>query len=85
MSDQPDSEQKQNMKEHEDQPRVTIFTVVGSIFASWFGVQSNKNRERDFTHGKASTFIFAGLVFFVLFILFVIGIVQLVMHFAAPS
>jgi Na+-transporting methylmalonyl-CoA/oxaloacetate decarboxylase gamma subunit len=48
-------------------------------------VQSNKNRERDFTHGKASTFIFAGLAFVFLFILFVIGIVKVVMHFAVPS
>jgi hypothetical protein len=85
MSDQPDSEQKQGMKERVDQPKVTILTVVGSIFASWFGVQSNKNRERDFTHGKASTFIFAGLVFVFLFILFVTAIVKVVMHFAVPS
>ncbi len=85
MSEQTDSEQKKGTSVNEDQPRVTILTVIGSIFASWFGVQSNKNRERDFTHGKASTFIFAGIIFVILFILFVIGIVQLVMHFAAPS
>ena len=33
--------------------KVTVFTIVGSLFAGWFGVQNNKNRERDFTHGKA--------------------------------
>lgn len=85
MSEQPDSEQKEGTSVNKDQPRVTILTIIGSIFAGWFGVQSNKNRERDFTHGKASTFIFAGIIFVILFILFVIGIVQLVMHFAAPS
>jgi hypothetical protein len=85
MSDNLDSEQKEDASVNEDQPRVTILTVIGSIFASWFGVQSNKNRERDFTYGKASTFVFAGIIFVILFILFVIGIVQLVMHFAAPT
>jgi hypothetical protein len=84
MSSNPESEH--NRKEGGDTPpKVTIMTVIGSIFASWFGVQSHKNRERDFTHGKASTFIFAGIIFVILFIGFVIGIVQVVMHFAAPS
>jgi hypothetical protein len=85
MSENLDSEQNTARKDEGDQPKVTILTIIGSILASWFGVQSNKNRERDFTHGKASTFIFAGIIFVFLFILFVIGIVQLVMHFAAPS
>jgi hypothetical protein len=84
MSNKPESEQKEGMKVKQDKPRVTIFTIIGSLFAGWFGVQSNKNRERDFTHGKASTFIFAGIVFVFLFIGFVVGIVQLVLHFAAP-
>ncbi len=59
--------------------KVTVFTIIASLFAGWFGVQNNKNRERDFTHGKASTFIYAGIIFLVLFVLGVWGIVQLVM------
>ena len=59
--------------------KVTVLTLIGSLFAGWFGVQSNANRERDFTHGKASTFIYAGIIFAALFVLFVWGIVQLVM------
>ena len=62
--------------------KVTVFTIVGSLFAGWFGVQNNKNRERDFTHGKASTFIYAGIIFLVLFVLGVWGVVQLVMSTA---
>jgi hypothetical protein len=68
MSNDPDKHSK-----------VTVLTIIGSLFAGWFGVQNNKNRERDFTHGKASTFIYAGIIFMVLFVLFVWGIVQLVM------
>ncbi|MGB5396987.1 MAG: DUF2970 domain-containing protein [Gammaproteobacteria bacterium] len=62
--------------------KVTVFTIIASLFAGWFGVQNNKNRERDFTHGKASTFIYAGIIFLVLFVLGVWGIVQLVMSTA---
>ena len=53
---------------------------MSSIFAAAFGVQSKKNRERDFEHGKFHHFIIGGIIFAVLFILMVIGIVKLVMH-----
>jgi len=33
-----------------------------SVGAAFFGVQSNKNRERDFTQGKLSHFIIAGII-----------------------
>ncbi len=61
---------------------VTLLTVIGSLFAGWFGVQSNANRERDFTHGKPSTFIYGGIIFAILFVLAVWGIVQLVLSAA---
>lgn len=67
------------------QKKLTIFQVIGSLFAGWFGVQSNANRERDFTHGKASTFIYGGIIFALLFILIVYGIVQLVLANAGYS
>jgi len=75
------SENKQNpqIDSEEKTPKVTVFTIIGSLFAGWVGVQNNKNRERDFTHGKFSTFIYAGIIFVVLFVLAVIGIVQLVL------
>jgi len=65
--------------------RVTLLTVIGSLFAGWFGVQSNANRERDFTYGKASTYIYGGIIFAVLFVLAVWGIVQLVLATAGSG
>lgn len=65
--------------------RVTLLTVIGSLFAGWFGVQSNANRERDFTHGKASTYIYGGIIFAILFVLMVWGIVQVVMATAGAK
>lgn len=42
--------------------------VIGSVLAAAFGVQSSKNRERDFKEGKFLTFIVAGIVFTALFV-----------------
>jgi hypothetical protein len=53
--------------------------VVGSVFAAGLGVQSSKNRERDFKQGRAGTFIIAGLLFTALFIGTVYTIVSLVL------
>ncbi|MFN2309803.1 MAG: DUF2970 domain-containing protein [Gammaproteobacteria bacterium] len=79
------TDDNQNSENNSDKKpaRVTLLTIIGSLYAGLFGVQSNKNRERDFTHGKLSTFIYAGIIFVVLFVIGVIGIVQLVMKFAA--
>ena len=53
--------------------------VVGSVLMAGLGVQSSKNRERDFEQGRAGTFIAAGLVFTLLFMGTVYTIVQVVL------
>ena len=52
-----------------------------SVGAAFFGVQSDKNREDDFAHGKFSHFLIAGIIAVILFISFLVTIVSLV----APS
>jgi len=47
----------------------TLLQTAASVLAAAFGVQSSKNRERDFRYGKASTFIVAGIIFTVLLVL----------------
>ena len=59
--------------------RLNPFQVVGSVFAAALGVQSSKNRERDFKQGRAGTFIAAGVIFTLLFIGTVLTIVNLVL------
>ncbi len=49
-------------KQTEDEQGLSVFQIFGSIFASFYGVQSSKNRERDFKRGKAKQFIAAGIV-----------------------
>jgi hypothetical protein len=53
--------------------------TLKSVGAAFFGVQSDKNRERDFTQGKFSHFIIAGLIAVVIFIGSLITIVSLVL------
>lgn len=56
--------------------------VIGSVFAAGLGVQSSKNRERDFKQGRVGVFITAGIVFTLLFIGIVVLVVQLVVSSA---
>ena len=52
-------------------PRQTLWQTIASVGAAFFGVQSSKNRERDFKHGKASHFIVVGLAATGVFVLVV--------------
>ena len=75
------------MGEHEtsgNSGRPKILQVVGSVLAAAFGVQSEKNRERDFAGGSAATFIVVGVIATVLFVLALYGLVKLVISSASP-
>lgn len=61
----------------------TFWQMVHSVLAAALGVQSNRNRERDFTHGKPVHFLLLGAVFTVLFVVILFLVVQLVLYLAA--
>ena len=56
--------------------------MLQSILAAAFGVQSGKNRARDFSRGKPSHFIALGLIFTALFVVVLFALVQLVLYLA---
>lgn len=56
----------------------SIKNTFKSVAAAFFGVQSNKNREQDFTHGKLSHFIIVGIIAVFAFIACLVIIVSLV-------
>lgn len=60
-----------------------LIQAFGSAFAAAFGVQSRRNRERDFTAGRARTFIVVGVTFTLGLILAIYLVVRLVLHKAA--
>lgn len=72
--DRPDDD-----REDEDQQSLTFLQLLGSALAAGFGVQSSRNRERDFSRGKPLHFIIIGIVLTALFVLAVIGVVNLVL------
>ena len=63
-------------------PGVTLPQVFGSILASFYGVQSSKNRKRDFESGKAGQFIAAGIVMTGVWYLSIYLVVSLVLKSA---
>lgn len=60
----------------------SFWQMLHSVLAAAFGVQSGKNRTRDFTHGKPSHFIALGIAFTLVFVLLLYALVQLVLHLA---
>ena len=82
MSDQNDkqnSDDRQANSDDKDSPvKVSLWAVTKSVFAAMFGVQSGKNRERDFTQGSARHFIIIGILATLLFIFTLVTIVSFV-------
>ncbi len=79
------SSEQQKPESHGSEPpaehrRLPLATVVRSIAAAAFGVQSSRNKERDFTHGNYRHFIIGGIVFTVIFVLTVALVVSLVLE-----
>ena len=70
---------KETQAENAAQHRLNPLQVVSSVLAASLGVQSSKNRERDFKQGRAGVFIAAGIIFTLLFIGTVLTVVQLVL------
>lgn len=69
------------MHEEDDKP-LTFREMLVSVFSAALGVQSGKNRARDFSRGKPSHFILLGLGFTAVFVLVILGVVKLVLYLA---
>ena len=65
-----------------EQRRPTLWQVFVSVTAAMFGVQSQRRREFDFSHGAFSDYAIVGVVLAVLFVVLITGVVQIVMHFS---
>ena len=64
----------------QDKPaEVTFFSLIQSVCAAFFGVQSDANRRRDFESGKFWHFVVAGLVFVLIFVGLIWGAVRLLL------
>lgn len=62
----------------EDQ-KPNFWQIVFSTLAAFLGVQSNKNRVRDFKYGNIYTYVVSGLIFTIIFIFCVVSVVKMVL------
>lgn len=58
---------------------VTFLTIILSVLASFIGIQTNANRERDFASGNLWYFVAAGIVFVLLLIGVLWGAVRILL------
>ena len=63
----------------DDQRSPSFWDTVKSVSAAFFGVQSGKNQERDFSKGNPWAFIWIGILFVSLFILSIYAVVRIVL------
>lgn len=71
------------MDQHDDDKRPLSWgELLQSILAAALGVQSGKNRTRDFSRGRPVQFIVLGLLFSLIFVLVILGLVRLVLYLA---
>jgi hypothetical protein len=76
MTDDTDNEQPT------EQP-LTLMQLIGSALAAASGVQSSKNRARDFSRGTPLQFVIVGVLFTAVFVLLLIGFVNLLLSYIA--
>ena len=63
-----------------DTQPLSFLEILGSTLAAALGVQSSKNRKRDFSRGRVLPFILMGIGFTIFFVLALSGIVSLVTY-----
>ena len=64
------------MSEQQPENKPGIGSVVMSTLAAAMGVQSSKNRERDFAKGNFKMYVVSGIIFTVLFIITVAAVAR---------
>lgn len=65
-------------KKERQEKKVGLLEIIKSVVAAMFGVQSDKNRQRDFNQTSMVPYLLVGLLFVVLFVVALIGLVSLI-------
>tara|TARA_A100001518_G_C1220048_1_gene63931 strand:+ start:285 stop:542 length:258 start_codon:yes stop_codon:yes gene_type:complete len=79
------STERLTMSDQDKDPQqapLTLREMLQSVLAAALGVQSAKNRSRDFSRGKPSHFILLGVLFTTLFVIVLLVTVKLILHLA---
>ena len=78
MSENRNTERAEQDAPPKNKP-MSAANVVGSVLSAAFGVQSSRNRERDFSQGSYRQFIIAGVIFTILFVTTLVVVVRMVL------
>jgi Protein of unknown function (DUF2970) len=64
------------MNKHSARDKLSPRQILFSIIAAAFGVQSRERLKRDFSTGRPTQFIFAGILFTVFFVVAIVVLVD---------
>lgn len=73
---------RSDRRDSDQQQAPSFLQTLQSVLAAFFGVQSSRNRVRDFKHGKPLHFLLIGLLATGLFVLVVVLAVKLALALA---
>ncbi|WP_232522280.1 DUF2970 domain-containing protein [Marinimicrobium alkaliphilum] len=68
--------------QREPHSKPSVGQIIFSTLAAAFGVQSNKNRERDFTGGNIYIYMAAGVIFTTVFVVLMVLLVRFILRSA---
>jgi hypothetical protein len=77
-SDDPKSNASSHGEDPNQAPTLTWSQILRSSLAAGLGVQSNRNRERDFADGSPRRFIVMGVVLTMLFIASLVTVIRII-------
>jgi Na+/melibiose symporter-like transporter len=66
----------------EEEETLALWEVFQGVIAMFIGVQSEKNRERQFKYGKLHQFIIVGIIITLIFFIHIILLVKFAMNWA---
>jgi DUF2970 family protein len=70
------------IEDKQEEETLALWEVFQGVIAMFIGVQSEKNRERQFKYGKAYQFIIVGIILTIIFVVHIILLVKFVMNWA---
>ncbi|MCW8879945.1 MAG: DUF2970 domain-containing protein [Kangiellaceae bacterium] len=70
----------QQSQSQDKQKSPGILSIIQSVLAAMFGVQSEEKRQQDFENGHAGSYIFVGIVMVVIFVFTLIAIVNSILE-----
>ncbi len=56
----------------------SVIQVIKSVLSAIIGVQSEKNRQKDFEQGSLSTYVIVGIIFIALFVFGLVSLVSVI-------